>query len=481
MLPQAIEAFTDYSFHSWDKQLGCARELTLKYPSCPHSSINLLVLLYFDRYTAFEGFCHDADQLATGQCWWNAQASPAAVDSPKALDEINDLLDKFKDPNSHYHIAPGTNGPAHEGDHSASRSPLSPVIPASNTTAADQGVRSTIPVQSGENGAATFLANGDTAKASKREQAREAGMKYFRENGFDSVGILEWPVAWGDCDMFQWVISGAHTLSLFYAISVIWLRPESGTGTPTMSNLWDGSSRLEYAMGKLWSPCSPKEWWTTCWYVVPVLTNADAEPAQSTARQGQWHHLEGHYHQIPSTSDLSRYREHIPPPDLLWMSWMDVAAHRFSTPFHKPGAGLLRSRSGVLVHQACKTRSSRRLVSLHVPHLAVGIYRWPGNSTIVMYDYDHLRKGVMPDTFRDVLQQREKSNEAVWNNQHLKELNGYLWCSDASISTVLREHSTSTWGTWKWKQGINSRTGFTTDVRAPPTTYKSSCSNLNRR
>jgi hypothetical protein len=31
------------------------------------------------------------------------------------------------------------------------------------------------------------------------------GYKTFQEEGYDTDprGILEWPVAWGDCDMFQ--------------------------------------------------------------------------------------------------------------------------------------------------------------------------------------------------------------------------------------------------------------------------------------
>lgn len=32
---------------------------------------------------------------------------------------------------------------------------------------------------------------------------REGAKKYFMENGYDSNGLLEWGVAWGDCDMFQ--------------------------------------------------------------------------------------------------------------------------------------------------------------------------------------------------------------------------------------------------------------------------------------
>jgi hypothetical protein len=34
-------------------------------------------------------------------------------------------------------------------------------------------------------------------------EAREAGRRFFRDEGFDVRGMLEWPVAWGDCDMFQ--------------------------------------------------------------------------------------------------------------------------------------------------------------------------------------------------------------------------------------------------------------------------------------
>ena len=30
-------------------------------------------------------------------------------------------------------------------------------------------------------------------------------MEMFRAEGFDVEGTLEWPVAWGDCDMFQYV------------------------------------------------------------------------------------------------------------------------------------------------------------------------------------------------------------------------------------------------------------------------------------
>jgi hypothetical protein len=34
-------------------------------------------------------------------------------------------------------------------------------------------------------------------------EARIEGRRWFKERGFDEKGRLEWPVAWGDCDMFQ--------------------------------------------------------------------------------------------------------------------------------------------------------------------------------------------------------------------------------------------------------------------------------------
>ena len=79
------------------------------------------------------------------------------------------------------------------------------------------------------------LKNGTTAKISKREQAREAGMKYFRENGYDSIGILEWPVAWGDCDMFQWVIHFSDSKPSSATLSME-NRADVKVGTPTMYN-----------------------------------------------------------------------------------------------------------------------------------------------------------------------------------------------------------------------------------------------------
>jgi hypothetical protein len=85
-----------------------------------------------------------------------------------------ELLDKFKDPSSHYHIPEGSKGPEHEEDHSSSREPTA----------------------------------GSTRETQDDyESSRIEAMKMFENEGYDThpKGILEWPVAWGDCDMFQYV------------------------------------------------------------------------------------------------------------------------------------------------------------------------------------------------------------------------------------------------------------------------------------
>jgi hypothetical protein len=38
-------------------------------------------------------------------------------------------------------------------------------------------------------------------------QSRLEALEMFRADGYDVRGTLEWPVAWGDCDMFQYVFS----------------------------------------------------------------------------------------------------------------------------------------------------------------------------------------------------------------------------------------------------------------------------------
>ncbi|KAK1921387.1 HotDog domain-containing protein [Papiliotrema laurentii] len=88
--------------------------------------------------------------------------------------DLQNLLAKFHDPQSPYYIPPGTKGPVDEHDHSGSRAP------------------------------------GPAERAVERygisddyERSRREASKWFAENGYDARGQLEWPVAWGDCDMFQ--------------------------------------------------------------------------------------------------------------------------------------------------------------------------------------------------------------------------------------------------------------------------------------
>lgn len=104
---------------------------------------------------------------------------------------------QFKDPNSPFHIPPGEVGPSDENDHSTSR-PL-PHHPVS----AD------LSVSGGPSGPSTPSA-GATAGSSVSglddatlERGREGAKAYFAQEGYDLRGSLEWPVAWGDCDMFQ--------------------------------------------------------------------------------------------------------------------------------------------------------------------------------------------------------------------------------------------------------------------------------------
>jgi hypothetical protein len=138
---------------------------------------------------------------------------------------------KFQDPNSHYYLPPGTDGPSHPDDHSTSRG-----IPTSTTPTPTQATEtsemlealdalgtpralrlglksksSTLPASSksgsgsprglwGKEPPAIGAFKPHTARLS---EARTEGRRWFMERGFDEKGRLEWPVAWGDCDMFQ--------------------------------------------------------------------------------------------------------------------------------------------------------------------------------------------------------------------------------------------------------------------------------------
>jgi len=53
----------------------------------------------------------------------------------------------------------------------------------------------------------TTLSNpgGDLTAVVDLDVARKSAMEWFEKEGYDLKGMLEWPVAWGDCDMFQHV------------------------------------------------------------------------------------------------------------------------------------------------------------------------------------------------------------------------------------------------------------------------------------
>jgi anti-sigma28 factor (negative regulator of flagellin synthesis) len=103
-------------------------------------------------------------------------------------------LDKFKDPSSHYHIPPGSRGPIDEEDHTSSREPSSLSSSSSTTTTSSSSSTSTPASQVG-----SLRESQDHGF----EQSRVEALKMFRADGYDVEGTLEWPVAWGDCDMFQ--------------------------------------------------------------------------------------------------------------------------------------------------------------------------------------------------------------------------------------------------------------------------------------
>jgi hypothetical protein len=107
-------------------------------------------------------------------------------------------LDKFKDPSSHYHIPPGSRGPIDEEDHSSSGDPSSPSSASSTTTTSSSSSSSfSTSTPASKFGSVKEMSDDGFA------QSRVEAMKMFRADGYDVEGTLEWPVAWGDCDMFQ--------------------------------------------------------------------------------------------------------------------------------------------------------------------------------------------------------------------------------------------------------------------------------------
>ena len=90
--------------------------------------------------------------------------------------DLQTLLSKFRDPQSPYYIPPGARGPAHEDDHSGSHHPSARERPVEKF-GQDEGYK--------------------TARADADKCWKESG------EGWDERGRLEWPVAWGDRDVFQ--------------------------------------------------------------------------------------------------------------------------------------------------------------------------------------------------------------------------------------------------------------------------------------
>jgi hypothetical protein len=102
---------------------------------------------------------------------------------------INDLMAKFKNPASPYYLAPGEVGPASPEDHTVSRP-----LPGQEAAAGDW-----VPPPFTTHDRAPKLPHMDRGYDRVRATAHE----WFDSNGFDSEGRVEWPVAWGDSDMYR--------------------------------------------------------------------------------------------------------------------------------------------------------------------------------------------------------------------------------------------------------------------------------------
>lgn len=94
---------------------------------------------------------------------------------------LKDLMAQFQNPSSPFHIAPGSSGPASPDDRTSSQA-----LPSSSSTSSSPSGPSRT-----EEGEQLYAVG------------KQAGMDFFRKDGWDTRGILEWPFAWGDCDMFQ--------------------------------------------------------------------------------------------------------------------------------------------------------------------------------------------------------------------------------------------------------------------------------------
>lgn len=103
-----------------------------------------------------------------------------------------DLLGKFSDPSSPFYLAPGEVGPASPDDHTVARA-----LPGQELEAAGW----TPPVVNPDGDSVDMAPHLDP----KLNRTRAAIHEWFDSNGFDPKGRLEWPVAWGEQDMFAHV------------------------------------------------------------------------------------------------------------------------------------------------------------------------------------------------------------------------------------------------------------------------------------
>ncbi|WVF66574.1 hypothetical protein IAT40_001314 [Kwoniella sp. CBS 6097] len=286
---------------------------------------------------------------------------------------LRELYAKFQDPTSHYHIPPGTNGPEHEEDHTSSRDPsqveaefAEPAIDPSLFSARTAQKLGLAPSSSPS--ASTTNTSGSTSRKvwtprQKPSSARlgvpltrpsiqwsepssdpvggrstphdrpwleeasgrkEKALEYFRENGYDTAGVLTWPVAWGDCDMFQ------------HVNNVRILR-------------WLETARVRY--WESWAGEMP----------------------------------EGALH------DVMRGRG-------TGMILKDISI-KYKAPITYPDTVMVTNRIHSINPERASFGLSHLIWSLKDDRVVA-----TGDSTLVMYDYERLKKGVMSDRFREMLE-----------------------------------------------------------------------------
>ncbi|KAL7419699.1 hypothetical protein Q5752_005615 [Cryptotrichosporon argae] len=136
--------------------------------------------------------------------------TPLVLDS--SLGRLNDLMAKFRDPASPYHIPAGSAGPRGPDDHASSGLPaglawsepsdLGEAGEAAGAGADGSGGAGAGTVGMGsDGGGALGQVHGNPAFDAARDEAR----RFFSHEGYDTRALLEWPIAWGECDMFRHV------------------------------------------------------------------------------------------------------------------------------------------------------------------------------------------------------------------------------------------------------------------------------------